>query len=102
MAKHFVNSKFLCTFVSSNLETNNNDKDSLDVSNKDNKNKAPTSGNNGTVDTSDFNEIERVITTSTSDDKMPQTGENDFAKILGIVVFSTISVLSFYKYKTTK
>jgi len=83
--------------------TNSNDKDSIDVSNKDNnKNNVTSSGNNGTVDTKDFEEIEKVISSSTSDEKMPQTGENDFAKILGIIVFSTVSVVSFYKYKTTK
>ena len=30
---------------------------------------------------------------------MPQTGENDTAKIAGIIVFSIIGMVSFYKYK---
>ena len=30
---------------------------------------------------------------------MPQTGENDTAKFVGIIVFSIIGLISFYKYK---
>ena len=38
-------------------------------------------------------------TASTSEANMPQTGENDTAKIAGIIVFSIIGMVSFYKYK---
>lgn len=61
-----------------------------------------SNGDKDSIDTSDFEEIEKVASTSTADDTMPQTGENDFGTILGIIVFSTISAVSFYKYKTTK
>ena len=54
------------------------------------------------VDTTNFEEIEKVISTSTVDGNMPQTGEDDFIKILGIIVFSVISMVSFYKYKSAK
>ncbi|MBQ3409641.1 MAG: hypothetical protein IJH12_10625 [Clostridia bacterium] len=78
------------------------DKDSIDVSNKNNNTTNTSSGNKNTIDTTDFEEIEKVISTSTADGNMPQTGEDDSPKIIGIVVFSVISVVSFYKYKTTK
>ena len=50
----------------------------------------------------EFEEIETVDktkTASTVDSKMPQTGENDTAKFVGIIVFSIIGLISFYKYK---
>ena len=55
-----------------------------------------------TIDTTNFQEIEsndKKASTSTVDTKMPQTGENDTIKIAGIVVFSIIGLISFYKYK---
>ena len=69
---------------------------------KNNSTKTVSNGDKDSVDTSEFEEIEKVVSTSTADDSMPQTGENDFGTILGIVVFSGISAVSFYKYKTTK
>ena len=30
---------------------------------------------------------------------MPQTGENDIIKYIGIIIFSIIGMISFYKYK---
>ena len=71
------------------------DKDSINVS-------KPASGDKDAIDTSDFQEIEKTATTSTADGNMPKTGEDDFIKILGIVVFSALSIVSFYKYQTTK
>ena len=86
----------------------NGDKDSINVNNpvsgdKDsiNVNKS-ASGDIDSIDTSDFQEIEKTITTSTADGDMPKTGEDDFIKILGIVVFSALSIISFYKYQKTK
>ncbi|MBR3605647.1 MAG: hypothetical protein IKL52_06430, partial [Candidatus Gastranaerophilales bacterium] len=69
-----------------------------------NRNQSPSrnTGDKDSVDTTDFEEIEKVISTSTVDVNMPQTGEDDFIKILGIFVFSAISIVSFYKYKKTK
>ncbi len=81
-------------------QNNNNEVTSSNVSS--NNTKPVSNGDKDSIDTSDFEEIEKVVSTSTSDDSMPQTGENDFGTILGIVVFSTISAVSFYKYKTTK
>ena len=46
-----------------------------------------------------FQEIQSVEKTATANTGMPQTGENDSLKIMGIVVFSIISIVSFYKYK---
>ena len=54
------------------------------------------------IDTSDFQEIEKTVTTSTASDNMPKTGEDDFVKIMGIIVFSALSFVSFYKYMKTK
>ena len=54
------------------------------------------------INTDDFEEIQSIDktkTTSTSEANMPQTGENDTAKIAGIIVFSIIGMVSFYKYK---
>ena len=54
------------------------------------------------INTDDFEEIKSIDTTktaSTSDSNMPQTGENDTAKFVGIIVFSIIGIISFYKYK---
>ena len=84
------------------------DKSNVNVSKKDevvtNRNQSPSrnTGDKDSVDTTDFEEIEKVISTSTVDVNMPQTGEDDFIKILGIFVFSAISIVSFYKYKKTK
>lgn len=54
------------------------------------------------INPDEFEEIETVDktkTASTVDSKMPQTGENDTAKFVGIIVFSIIGLISFYKYK---
>ena len=54
------------------------------------------------INTDDFEEIQSIDktkTASTSEANMPQTGENDTAKIAGIIVFSIIGMVSFYKYK---
>ena len=75
---------------SSNINNNTSDNSNVKVIDKDN------------IDTSDFQEIEKVVKSTTSDGNMPQTGEDDFAKILGIVVFSILSIFSFYKYEKTK
>lgn len=82
------------TSSSSNGSNNNN--------HSNNNTNTVSNGDKDSIDTSDFKEIEKVASTSTADDAMPQTGENDFGTILGIIVFSTISAVSFYKYKTTK
>ncbi len=71
------------------------------VLNKNNNNKVGT-GDKDAIDTSDFQEIEKTTTTSTANGNMPQTGEDDSIKIFGIILFSLVSVFSFYKYKTTK
>lgn len=76
-------------------------KDNVNVTGN-NKKTVISNGDKDSIDTSDFEEIEKVVSTSTADGNMPQTGEDDFAKIFGIILFSTISVVSFYKYKTTK
>ena len=75
---------------SSNINKNTSNDGNVKVIDKDN------------IDTSDFQEIEKVVTSTTSDGSMPQTGEDDFVKILGIVVFSLLSIFSFYKYEKTK
>ena len=80
--------------------TNNSNNGNNNYSN--NNTKPVSNGDKDSIDTSDFEEIEKVVSTSTADDSMPQTGENDFGTILGIIVFSTISAVSFSKYKTTK
>lgn len=49
-----------------------------------------------------INTVKKANTTTTVKSKMPQTGENDTIKIMGIIIFSIIGVLSYYKYKTTK
>ena len=54
------------------------------------------------INTDDFEEIQSIDktkTASTSEANMPQTGENDTAKVAGIIVFSIIGMISFYKYK---
>ena len=54
------------------------------------------------INPDEFEEIETIDKTkiaSTVDSKMPQTGENDTAKFIGIIVFSVIGLVSFYKYK---
>ena len=49
-----------------------------------------------------FEEIQSADKVSVADSEMPQTGEDDGFRILGIVVFSVVAAVSFYKYKTTK
>lgn len=77
--------------TNSQIDLQNLNKDTINVTDKD------------SINTDEFEEIESVDKTiSTADTKMPQTGENDSIKIIGIVIFSMISVASFYKYKKTK
>ena len=57
------------------------------------------SENSNLIDMNGFQEIESVQKTATANTGMPQTGENDSIKIMGIVIFSIISIVSFYKYK---
>lgn len=57
------------------------------------------SANKDSADMNGFQEIQSVEKTATANTGMPQTGENDSLKIMGIVVFSIISIVSFYKYK---
>lgn len=72
-----------------------------------NSNNNSNNQNTGVVDKDsinpdEFEEIETVDktkTASTVDSNMPQTGENDTAKFVGIIVFSIIGLISFYKYK---
>lgn len=54
------------------------------------------------INVSDFEEIEKTTTATTADENMPKTGENDTVKIMGIIIFSIISIVSFYKYQKTK
>ena len=83
--------------TNSELKTTNSsyDKDSVNVGSSGVQNK-------DSIDISDFQEIEKTVTTSTASDNMPKTGEDDFVKIMGIVVFSALSFVSFYKYMKTK
>lgn len=79
-----------------NEENKNNEK-----TNKENTEKKDTNKDN--IDTAEFEEIKSVDKiSSTADEKMPQTGENDSIKVVGIIICSIVSVLSFYKYKKTK
>lgn len=89
-------------YVAPSNEIINQGNENNNSNNTSNTTKTVSTGDKDQIDTSDFEEIEKVASTSTSEDSMPQTGENDFGTILGIVVFSTISAVSFYKYKTTK
>ena len=74
-------------------QSSNNTSNQIDLQNLD----------KDTINTDDFEEIQSVEkTVSTADTDMPQTGEDDFIKILGIVIFSAIAIISFYKYKKTK
>lgn len=102
------------------IQTNQNtqSKESIDITNynKDDTNVLKTNssvtnrgqstsvstGDKDAIDTTNFEEIEKVISTSTVNGNMPQTGEDDFVKIIGIIVFSAISMISFFKYKKTK
>ena len=102
--------------ASKSEENTNNNKNNTNktqgtdkTSNNKSTNNNNTSANNnaGVVDkdsinTDDFEEIESIDKTksaSTVDSNMPQTGENDTAKFVGIIVFSIIGLVSFYKYK---
>ena len=67
-----------------------------------NNNKNTAIVDKDSINPDEFEEIETVDktkTASTVDSKMPQTGENDTAKFVGIIVFSIIGLISFYKYK---
>lgn len=81
------------------------DKDSIDVSNTSKDPKAQTSNTKSTdkdaITLDSFKNIEKT-TTSTVDENMPKTGEDDAIKIIGLVVFSTLSIVFFYKYKMTR
>ena len=95
--------------------TSKNEEKEKDNTNTTTKTQEPTQNSNnnsnnkntGVVDKDsinpdEFEEIETVDktkTASTVDSKMPQTGENDTAKFVGIIVFSIIGLISFYKYK---
>ncbi len=79
-------------------ETNKNSSSTKETSSS--KQPAPVI-NKETIDTTGFQEIEKSVST-TAVGNMPKTGEDDGIKILGIVIFSTIAVISLYKYKTTK
>ena len=92
-------------------ETSSQEKNNTKSKNKKSTTKQETkSKNNNTakvvdkdsINTDDFEEIQSVDTTknaSTSDSNMPQTGENDIIKYIGIIIFSIIGMISFYKYK---
>ena len=92
-------------------ETSSQEKNNTESKNKKSTTKQETqSKNNNTakvvdkdsINTDDFEEIQSVDTTknaSTSDSNMPQTGENDIIKYIGIIIFSIIGMISFYKYK---
>ena len=54
------------------------------------------------IDPSQFQNIEKTTSTSTVEENMPKTGEDDVVKVLGLIIFSGLSVFSFYKYKVTK
>lgn len=94
-----------------NKNTNTNVNKNTSTSTVNSSNNGSTTSNNlnnttsvdkDTIDMDGFQEIESIDKSSTADSKMPQTGEDDTIKIVGIVIFSIISVLSFYKYKKTK
>lgn len=71
-------------------------------SNNNSNNKNTAIVDKDSINPDEFEEIETVDktkTASTVDSKMPQTGENDTAKFVGIIVFSIIGLISFYKYK---
>ncbi|MBO5348766.1 MAG: hypothetical protein J6A89_02960 [Clostridia bacterium] len=68
-----------------------------------NYNKESTSLNKDNINPDSFEEIQSVEkTSSNANTQIPQTGEDDFLKIIGIVIFSAISIISFYKYQKTK
>ena len=82
----------------SQINLQKSDKDTINIADDN-----AINNNKDNINTDGFEEIKSVDKTiSTADTKMPQTGENDSIKIIGIVIFSIISVLSFYKYKKTK
>ena len=87
-------------FKTASNTTNGNSGKILDLNNFDKDN--IKSGDKDAIDISDFPEIEKTSTSTTADENMPKTGEDDFLKVFGIIVFSSISVVSFYKYKMTK
>lgn len=97
------------TNVSKNTNTNTNKETKQSTASSSNKGSTTSNSLNNTtsvdkdnIDTDGFQEIESIDKSSTADSKMPQTGEDDAIKIVGIVIFSVISVVSFYKYKKTK
>lgn len=81
-----------------NTQTNNIPQSNTNVGNQN----AQVSGNRISLDSDEFQEIQSVEKTATANTGMPQTGENDSIKMIGVVVFSIVSVVSFYKYKKEK
>lgn len=81
------------------LQSNSNEQVNTNISSNTNTQSTNISNNKETIDINEFQEIQSVDKNVTADSGMPQTGENDSIKIAGIVVFSIISVISFYKYK---
>lgn len=81
--------------IATEIESTTSIENSKDVINVQNYDK-------DSVNVNDFEEIEKTTTVTTADGDMPQTGEDDTIKIMGIVIFSIIAGVSFYKYQKTK
>jgi len=85
-----------------NTSTTTKTQEPTQNSNNNSNNKNTAIVDKDSINPDEFEEIETVDktkTASTVDSKMPQTGENDTAKFVGIIVFSIIGLISFYKYK---
>ena len=84
-----------------NTSTTTKTQEPTQNSNNNSNNKNTAIVDKDSINPDEFEEIETVDktkTASTVDSKMPQTGENDTAKFVGIIVFSTIGLISSYKY----
>ena len=85
-----------------NTSTTTKTQEPTQNSNNNSNNKNTAIVDKDSINPDEFEEIETVDktkTASTVDSKMPQTGENDTAKFVGIIFFSIIGLISFYKYK---
>ena len=79
----------------------NNSKNS-NTSNTENKNSNASTNTQTTEKSTNKESIVQEVVTKKSEEDIPQTGSNDTALIVGIIVFSIIGLGSFAKYKRIK
>ena len=78
------------------------EKENASKTNTANSSNSKTTSSEQVVNRDEFQEIQSIEKISAAKSAMPQTGENDSAKITGIIIFSLIATFSFYKYKKAK